>query len=68
VVIENFNRATGIQAIDSCVCCGLGTGVGGVTAATCAGQMRAAYQSMKMPARIPSYYSIHEFHAKLRQL
>jgi O-acetyl-ADP-ribose deacetylase (regulator of RNase III) len=68
VAIENFNRATGTRAIDSCVCSGLGTGIGGVTAATCAGQMRAAYQSMKMSARIPSYHSIHEFHTKLREL
>jgi O-acetyl-ADP-ribose deacetylase (regulator of RNase III) len=36
VAIENFNRATGTRAIDSCVCSGLGTGIGGVTAATCA--------------------------------
>jgi O-acetyl-ADP-ribose deacetylase (regulator of RNase III) len=47
VAIENFNQAHGVTAINSCVCPGLGTGVGGVSAATCARQMRAAYQTMK---------------------
>ena len=37
VAIENFNQAHGVAAINSCICPGLGTGVGGVSAATCAG-------------------------------
>jgi O-acetyl-ADP-ribose deacetylase (regulator of RNase III) len=67
LAIENFNRAHDSATIDSCVCCGLGTGIGTVSPATCARQMRAAYQSMKSPARIPSYQAIHEFHSALRR-
>jgi O-acetyl-ADP-ribose deacetylase (regulator of RNase III) len=68
VAIENFNRTRGAAVINSCICPGLGTGVGGVSAATCARQMRAAYQTMKSVARIPSYDAIHEFHSTLRRL
>jgi O-acetyl-ADP-ribose deacetylase (regulator of RNase III) len=67
LAIQNFNRANDSSKIDSCVCSGLGTGVGGVSPATCARQMRAAYQNMKQPARIPSYHAIHEFHTALRR-
>jgi O-acetyl-ADP-ribose deacetylase (regulator of RNase III) len=68
VAIENFNQAHGVAAINSCICPGLGTGVGGVSAATCARQMRAAYQTKKSVARIPSYEAIHEFHSTLLRL
>jgi O-acetyl-ADP-ribose deacetylase (regulator of RNase III) len=68
VAIENFNRTHGAAVINSCICSGLGTGVGGVSAATCARQTRAAYQTMKTVARIPSYEAIHEFHSVLRRL
>jgi len=68
VAIENFNQAHGAAVINSCICPGLGTGVGGVSAATCARQMRAAYQTMKSAARIPSYEAIHKFHSTLRRL
>jgi O-acetyl-ADP-ribose deacetylase (regulator of RNase III) len=68
VAIKNFNQAHGAAAINSCVCPGLGTGIGGVSAATCARQMRAAYHTMKPVARIPSYEAIHEFHSTLRRL
>jgi O-acetyl-ADP-ribose deacetylase (regulator of RNase III) len=68
VALENFNRAAGKREIDSLVCCGLGTGIGRVSAPTCAKQMRAAYQTMKTPSRIPSYHGIHEFHKTLHQL
>jgi O-acetyl-ADP-ribose deacetylase (regulator of RNase III) len=68
VAIENFNRALGTPEISSCICCGLGTGVGRVSTTTCARQMRAGYQTVKTAARIPSYDAIHEFHAALRRL
>jgi O-acetyl-ADP-ribose deacetylase (regulator of RNase III) len=68
VAIEHFNRTLGKPEISSCICCGLGTGVGRVSATTCARQMRAAYQTVKTAARIPSYHAIHEFHAALRRL
>ena len=67
LAIENFNQTTLSSKIDSCVCSGLGTGVGRISPATCARQMRAAYQAMKQPARIPSYHAIHEFHTALRR-
>jgi O-acetyl-ADP-ribose deacetylase (regulator of RNase III) len=65
VAIKNFNRAAERQAIDSVVCCGLGTGVGKLEPKKCAGQMRAAYQAMTGPAEIPSFREIHAFHAAL---
>lgn len=65
VAVENFNRAAGGRPIDSLVCCGLGTGIGKVSAAKCARQMRAAYQCLKAPSRIASYQGIHEFHKAL---
>ena len=67
VAIENFNRAAGEKAIDSLVCCGLGTGVGDMSPARCAGQMRLAYKSVISPPMIGGFDSIHEFHGLLRQ-
>lgn len=68
VAVENFNKARRTREIDSLVCCGLGTGVGKMDEARCAMQMRAAYQVMKAPARIPSFQTIHEFHAALLRM
>ena len=66
--MENYNKGLGRQAIASVVCCGLGTGIGKVSANKCAMQMRAAYQTMVRPARILSYHGIHEFHKALLQM
>jgi O-acetyl-ADP-ribose deacetylase (regulator of RNase III) len=68
VAVENFNKAAGRREIDSLVCCGLGTGIGKVQPNTCAMQMRAAYQVMRSPSGIPSFYGIHEFHRVLVQM
>jgi O-acetyl-ADP-ribose deacetylase (regulator of RNase III) len=68
VAVKNFNRERGKQEIDSLICPGLGTGVGGVSATKCARQMRAAYQTMRTPARIPSFQGIHAFHKALHEL
>lgn len=68
VAVENLNKESGKQQIDSLVCCGLGTGVGRVSPGKCAMQMRAAYQLMKCPSRIPSFHGIHEFHKALLQM
>lgn len=65
VAVENFNRQKRKREIESLVCPGLGTGIGKVGAAKCARQMRAAYQVVRMPARIPSFQGIHEFHQAL---
>lgn len=68
VAVENFNKKAGRREIDSLVCCGLGTGIGKVEANKCAMQMRAAYQVVRNPSRIPSYHGIHEFHRALLQM
>jgi hypothetical protein len=68
LAVENFNRAHGERVIDSLVCCGLGTGVGKLDAGRCARQMRAAYQVMKTPSRIPSFEGIHEFDRGLLEM
>jgi O-acetyl-ADP-ribose deacetylase (regulator of RNase III) len=65
VAVENYNKSLGKQEIDSVVCCGLGTGIGKVTANKCAAQMRAAYQAMKAPPRLLSFQAIHAFHKAL---
>jgi O-acetyl-ADP-ribose deacetylase (regulator of RNase III) len=65
VAVENFNKNFGKREIDSLVCCGLGTGIGKISANKCARQMRAAYQIIKTPSRIPSFQGIHEFHKAL---
>lgn len=67
VVIENFNKPLGRRAIDSLVCCGLGTGVGGMNPARCATQMQIAYKAMLGPPIIGRFESIHSRHAALRQ-
>jgi O-acetyl-ADP-ribose deacetylase (regulator of RNase III) len=66
VAIENFNKAAQKRAIDSVVCSGLATGVGGMTPDKCAVQMRIAYRTMLEPAAIPSVKTIHDLHDALR--
>jgi hypothetical protein len=66
VAIENFNRGAGARAIDSLVCCGLGTGVGGMSPTRCANQMRIAYKAMIGPPIMGRFESIHELHQALR--
>lgn len=65
VSVMNFNRAAGIRAIDSLVCCGLGTGVGGMAPTKCAGQMQMAYKALLMGATIGRFDTIHQFHRTL---
>lgn len=68
VSVENHNRQRGTREIASIVCSGLGTGIGGMSAAKCARQMRAAYQAVQLPSQIPSFKAIHDFHNALRLL
>ncbi len=68
VAVENHNKKAGAREIDSVVCCGLGTGIGRMAADRCAKQMRAAFQIVKSPARIPSFDGIHAFHQALLRL
>jgi len=67
VAIENFNRQSGRREIDSLVCSGLGTGVGGMSPSRCARQMLLAYKAVLGPPVIGRFESIHRFHAELRQ-
>jgi len=55
------------EAIESVVCCGLGTGIGGMEARRCAIQMRMALLHVTGPARIPSFAQIHAVHEALRK-
>jgi len=54
------------RPIRSLVCCGLGTGIGGMDANRCAVQMRMAFRHIRGPARIPSFDQIHAVHTALR--
>lgn len=65
VAVENWNRTAGRRDIDTLVCCGLGTGIGKVSPIKCAMQMRAAYQRLSEPSRIPSFQAIHDSHRAL---
>jgi O-acetyl-ADP-ribose deacetylase (regulator of RNase III) len=66
VAAENFNKGQGRRAIDSLVCCGLATGVGGMSASRCASQMRIAYREMICPPCIGRFESIHGLHKALQ--
>ena len=66
VAVKNFNRGRGKREIDSLVCCGLGTGIGGMSASKCAAQMRIAYKTMLEPPIIRRFESIHQLHDLLR--
>ncbi len=52
--------------IESVVCCGLGTGIGGMEPQRAAVQMRMALLHASGPARIPSFDQIHAVHRALR--
>lgn len=67
VAVKNFNRAGGSRRIDSVVCSGLATGIGGMTAQRCARQMLLAYKNVLGPLAIGRFESIHKFHAELRR-
>jgi O-acetyl-ADP-ribose deacetylase (regulator of RNase III) len=66
IAIKNFNRDAEKRRIDSVVCSGLGTGIGGMSSEKCARQMRLAYKALLMPAVIGRFESIHQFHVELR--
>ncbi len=61
------HNAAGGPTIQSLLCPGLGTGIGGLSPHRCAVQMRMAYKQVAGPARIPSFQSILETHQALRR-
>ncbi len=63
--VEAFNKQRGRVDIDSLVCCGLATGVGGMAASRCARQMAIAYEIFRAPPAIPSFAAIHQLHRAL---
>jgi O-acetyl-ADP-ribose deacetylase (regulator of RNase III) len=65
VAVENFNKAQCKRPIDSVVCCGLATGIGGMSASRCASQMRIAYKEMVCSPAIGRFESIHALHREL---
>jgi len=67
LAIQRHNE-TSHRKINSFVCSGLGTGVGGVDPQKCAQQMHAAFLSMSKPARIASYNEIRSQHKKLHTI
>jgi O-acetyl-ADP-ribose deacetylase (regulator of RNase III) len=54
------------RVVESVVCPGLCTGVGGMSARRCAAQMRAAWDQVTGPAATPSFREIHRVHEALR--
>lgn len=66
LAVLRFNTASATK-IESLVCPGLCTGIGGMEAERCALQMRMAYRQMTGPARIPSFDQIHAVHRALVQ-
>lgn len=65
LAIKQFNARSRSPEIQSLVCPGLGTGIGGMAAQRCALQMRMAYKQLNGPARVPSYDMIHKVHQAL---
>lgn len=65
LAVRRFNEASPERRIDSLVCPGLGTGIGGMAPERCALQMRMAYRQVTGPARIPSFDRIHAIQAAL---
>ena len=65
VAIWHHNNSSASR-ISSLVVPGLATGIGGMGARRCAGQMRVAWRQLKGRPRIPSYDMIHRVHASLR--
>ena len=65
LAVHRFNEASPDRQIETVVCPGLGTGIGGMAPDRCALQMRMAYRQVCGPARIPSFDQIHAIHAAL---
>ncbi|WP_444917882.1 macro domain-containing protein [Microbulbifer sp. JMSA003] len=57
--VQLFNRSNSPERINSILCSGLGKGIGILSTRRCAGHMRAAYNSLSKPSRIPSYTETH---------
>ena len=56
-------RAAGIESL---VCCGLASGIGGMDPNRCATQMFLAHRQVMAPARFPSFDAIHAVHRALK--
>ena len=65
LALRDHGAAEG-RAVQSVVCPGLCTGVGGMSARRCAAQMRVAWDQVSGPAATPSFREIHRVHQALR--
>ena len=66
LAVKRHNTEAGQSLIRTLVCCGLGTGIGGLEARRCAVQMRMALKQLLGPGRVPSFRDIHLTHRALR--
>ena len=64
--IKQFNSAYSQKMINSLVCSGLGTGIGEISAAHCALQMRMAYEVFLKTPRILTPREIYTSHNELK--
>ncbi|MFO0726309.1 MAG: macro domain-containing protein [Myxococcota bacterium] len=65
VAVWRFNQKSK-RKIRSVLVPGLATGVGGMSARRCAGQMKVAWSQVRGKPRIPSYKAIHQVHQALK--
>lgn len=65
LAISKFNATNPKKRVDTLVCSGLGTGIGGMSPETCALQMKLAYESFLGTQRIASPKAIYANHRKL---
>ncbi len=65
VAVWRFNRQSETK-IRSLLVPGLATGIGGMSARRCAGQMKVAWSQLRGKPRIPSYKTIHQVHLALK--
>ncbi len=68
IAVLRHNMSHPQNAIRSLVCPGLGTGVGRMSAAQCALQMKIAYEQMNRPAGIPGVAELNDVYRRLSSL
>ncbi len=66
LAVREWNQSSETPPVQSLLCSGLGTGVGGMRAAVCALQMRMAYRQISTPAKFESFVDIYKIHRALR--
>jgi O-acetyl-ADP-ribose deacetylase (regulator of RNase III) len=67
LAVKQHNESSN-KKIMSLLCPGLGAGIGQMEPCKCTGHMRAAFNALQSPPRIPSYNSIHSIHKSLNSI